>query len=107
MQTQIAWTMNKNLPQNSVKKHQKSQSLLIQTQTSIRTTTQKRTNEYSDDEQAPAVKYQRCTVMYSTEYEQEPAIEKFQKTSKIPKFVDTGQGTEDEQKPTIKQPQKE
>ena len=44
--------------------------------------------------------------MYSAEGEQEPAVKKLQKTSKIPKFVDTGPGTEDEQGPTVKQPQK-
>ena len=62
--------------------------------------------EYSDDEQGPAGNYQRCIVMYSTEDEQEPAMKKLQKISKIPKFVDTGPGTKDEQGPTIKQTQK-
>ena len=42
-------------------------------------------------------------VIYITNDEEEPAIEKLQKTSKIPKFVDTGTGTKDEQGPTVKQ----
>ena len=44
--------------------------------------------------------------MYSTEDEQEPAVKKLQKASKIPKFVDTGSSTENEQGLTAKQPQK-
>ena len=55
-----------------------------------------KTIEYSDDEQRPAVNYQRCRVMYSSEDEQEPTVKKFQKKSKVPKFVDPGPGTEDE-----------
>ena len=61
--------MNKNLFQNSFKKHQK-------------------TPEFVDTdpgaEQEPAVK---CIVMYSTEGEQEPAVKKLQKGLKIPKFA--------------------
>ena len=60
-----------------------------------------KTPEHPDDEQGPAVK---CIVMYSAEDEQEPAIKKLQKTSKILMFVDTGPGAEYEQGPTIKQP---
>ena len=33
MRTQMTQTMNKNLPQNSLKKHQKAQSLLVQART--------------------------------------------------------------------------
>ena len=44
----------------------------------------KKTPEYSDDEQRPALNYQRCIVMYSTEDEQEPVIKQPQKASKIP-----------------------
>ena len=44
----------------------------------------KKALEYSFGEQGPAVNYQRCIVMYSTEDEQEPAIKKPQKASKIP-----------------------
>ena len=44
--------------------------------------------------------------MYSTEDEQEPAVKKLQKASKIPKFVDTGSSAEDEQEPAIKKLQK-
>ena len=44
--------------------------------------------------------------MYSAEDEQEPALKKLQKTSKILMFVDTDPGAEYEQGPTIKQPQK-
>ena len=44
--------------------------------------------------------------MYSTEDEQELAIKKLQKASKIPRFVDTGSGTENEQELTIKKLQK-
>ena len=37
----------------------------------------------SDNEQGPAVNYHRCVVMYSTEDEEEPAVKKLQKASKI------------------------
>ena len=43
-----------------------------------------KTPEYSDNEQVPAVNYQKCIVMYSTEDEQEPIIKQPQKASKIP-----------------------
>ena len=39
----------------------------------------KKNPEYSDDEQRPAVNYQRCIVMYSTEDEQEPVVKQPQK----------------------------
>ena len=65
-----------------------------------------KTPEYSDDEQGPAVNYQRGIVTYSTEDGQDPVVKQLQKASKMPKFVNTGSGTEDEQGPTVKQPQK-
>ena len=65
-----------------------------------------KTSGYPDDEEGPTVK---CIVMYSTEDEQEPAIKKLQKASKIPKFVDMSPDDEDPQetfpgKPTKKLP---
>ena len=44
----------------------------------------KKTSEYSDDEQVPAVNYQKCIVMCGTEDEQGPVVKQPQKALKIP-----------------------
>ena len=86
IQIQMTQTINKGLSWNSFKKHQKPMGCWYRHRQWTRTTTQKstKTPEYLDDEEGLAVNYQRCIVMYSTEDEQEPAVKKLQKASKIP-----------------------
>ena len=60
-----------------------------------------KTTEYSDDEQGSEV---TCIVMYSTENEQDPTVKQPQKVPKTPEFVDTD--SDDEQEPTPKHSQK-
>ena len=109
---QMTQTMNKDLPLNTLKKHQKSQMTQDDEQERQPKKVSKTTG-CSDDEQRPAVK---CIVMYSTEDEQEPTVKQPQKALKASEFVDDEQepavkcivtySTEDEQEPVVKQPQK-
>ena len=86
IQTQMTQTMNKDVPQNCLKKASKA-SEFPDTGMGVEQERQPKKApkppEYSHGEQGPTVNYQRCIVTYSTEDGQEPAVKQLQKVSKM------------------------